>query len=340
MMKFYQDLEIDRSASAEDIKRAYKKQAIKHHPDKGGDQEKFKAIAEAYQVLSDPEKRRVYDQIGDDGWAQHAGGGGGGGGFGGPFGGVDPFSFFEHMFHGHGGRGPRREEVQVFEHVIRISLAEAYKGITKNIKITFADPCSACKVVCGACGGRGFKETMIQTGFMMQVTTQQCNPCNGTGTSAKGCGECKQTGKVQKELQYHIEIPAGVHHGTRHSMEAEKHRIVFHIQVVNGAGAGAEFSRNGNELIYTVQLTPFEALVGKKIQIPHFDGPIVLDTRDHGVVASGQSITIHGKGMPVPDHGHLKGNLIVNVVIRPHQGKLRDALVDKLRDLFAEEKLI
>jgi len=224
--KLYEVLGIGKDASKEDIKRAYKTQAIKHHPDKNGDPEKFKEISNAYQILSDDEKRAQYDRFGDAGLDQMNGGSGGfetvdprhifeqffGGGMGGGHAGFH-FDIFQDMF---GGGGPQRNsriKRNDHMHTIRINLAEAYHGAQKNIRISLQKTCFKCKDTCNACQGKGMITDMRRMGFITQMMQRPCDVCRGAGMIIKGkegCNECGGKGNYQTEEKVDIQIPRGV----------------------------------------------------------------------------------------------------------------------------------
>jgi molecular chaperone DnaJ len=200
--KLYEDLEISKDASAEDIKKAYRNLARKYHPDKGGDSEKFKAISNAYHVLGNEEARQRYDSMGDEmffanGNAGADGPGGGAGGF--PMNGFDAFSMFEELFGGRGGGGSgfnpfggggghqqtSNRKCKDHRHIWQLTLDEAYKGMKKTLKVVITKNCMGCMVSCYACQGRGQVTDLIRNGFITQMMTRKCGTCNGSGMECK-----------------------------------------------------------------------------------------------------------------------------------------------------------
>jgi len=196
-MGLYEDLGLAKDATPEEIKKAYRSLARTHHPDKGGDAEKFKQVQEAYETLSDPQKRQNYDQFGTaDGPP-------------GPQGGFPP-DIFAQMFGGgnpFGQRGPVRRADH--EHVVTISLDEAYRGLTKNMKITLQRICRECSSKCSTCHGRG--QVHHQMGpFAM---AQPCGQCQGQGSVNKGCPGCNFRKNKFENLNLELKIPKGVETG-------------------------------------------------------------------------------------------------------------------------------
>lgn len=299
--KHYEALGVPRDAPLDDVRRAYRRLAVKHHPDKGGDKETFAAIGEAYGVLSDPEKRAAYDRLGDQGYAQAQAGG--------PpspppgFGFGAPFEFFEHMF---------KEERQVIR--ARISLEEAYRGVQKKFRISDSEPCTQCGSRCKACNGSGKVHKIVQMGFMAQSVTVPCDACRGTGASRErsGCKACKDSGRVRAERYADVHIPAGVPTGARMMVRNGASALEFVVEVE--VTDHATFKRQGDDLHVEVPLTMKEAVLGKRVTIKHFDGEIELDTADLGIVHNGQRHVLQGKGMvargkPTP------GDLVVNLSV-------------------------
>ena len=322
MPKFYDLLGVAQGATPDEVKKAYKKAAFQNHPDKGGDPEKFKEIGSAYAVLSDEDKRREYDQLGDAAWEQHAAGGGGGGGGAHGF----PDDMFAQMFGGMGGgfhfggqQGPAANApVRRANHVhgLRVSLAEAYAGIHKTVKVSLSKCCMRCQESCYACQGRGVITNMQRIGFMTQMTQRPCENCKTTGRVVKGrenCGECGGRGSYSDERKLEIRLPPGV---------ANRSAIVFNglgeQQVKPGDTAGdlifevhigddAVFQREGADLVMSVPVTFAESVLGKSVRVPHFGGEFVVETNaEFGVVGPGEACgayVVPGKGMPRGEAG-------------------------------------
>lgn len=303
----YDVLGLDRNATGDDIKKAYRKLAMKHHPDKGGDPEQFKKIQGAYDVLSDPEKRQNFDQFGTpDGNPT---------GF--PPGGGFPPDLFAQMFSGfqQGPRGPVKRSN--FDHELKISFEESYRGTTRNMRITLEKTCFTCKKKCPQCQGRG--QISHQMGPMM--FNQPCGMCGGEGGVSRGCGDCK--GGVKKEaLNLELKIPPGVESGnvlTGHGLGEQPKNpgenpgdVIFHIKVQDHP----ELIRQGIDIVYNTKISFEDSVIGKKIKVPHFDGNIDIDTSDWGVLDPREDYVIPKKGFKIGDK---IGRLRVSFnVIYPH----------------------
>lgn len=221
-------LGVGREADAEEIKKAFRKQVLTHHPDKGGDEEVFKKLSRAYEVLSDPDKKRVYDMTGqvDDGAVGHGGGGGFPGGF--PFDLGSLFGGLGGMFGGMGGGGGmpsmgrrRQPKGPPKTHDIPLKLEDYYKGRTLHVKFDRQKFCDTCKgegatnfQSCGSCQGRGVIHKVIQMGPMQMVSEGPCNSCSGRGKSAKeACGSCKGKKFFNQEKNLEVRIEPGMKPG-------------------------------------------------------------------------------------------------------------------------------
>lgn len=318
--KLYDALGVAKGASKDEIKKAFRKMAVQHHPDKGGDSEKFKEVAHAYEVLTDDTKRGQYDQVGDAGFeAMRAGGGGGGFHdnvdarhifeqfFGGGFG-FDPFGMGGGMGGG-GGHGIRRADQL---HQIRISLADAYTGVTKSMRICVTKVCFKCRDTCHTCQGRGQITDMRRMGFITQMMTRVCDACSGTGKIIKAresCVDCHGKGSFTEERKEEVSFPPGVQSGHQvrlHQLgeqpKAENETpgdLILQVAVQENP----HFTRSGADLVHHVNISFAESMVGKKILIPHFGGPMDLDISLFGIIKPEKSYAIEGKGMPT-DGGH------------------------------------
>jgi len=253
---FYKALDIDKSASEAEIKKAYRKLAVKHHPDKGGDPEKFKDITRAYEVLSDPEKRSKYDKYGEEGLE------GGGGG--------DPSDIFESFFGGgqRGGGSRKRQKTKDVVQPLKVTLEQMYNGATKKMAIT-REVIDKKKGVqeCRACDGRGVKVEVVRMGPMIQQMQSQCNSCGGNGKSF--------TTKKEKEvLEVHIQKGSPDNHKVPFREMADEHPdadtgdVVFVLKQQEHA----EFKRKGADLFIERKISLVEALCGFKIEVTHLDG--------------------------------------------------------------------
>lgn len=208
-MQFYKMLDVNPGCTKEEIRRSYKKLAIKHHPDKeGGDAEEFKRLGAAYAVLSDEDSRTRYDQLGDEGWKQHGAGTGGGPGPGHKQG-MNPMDVFAQMFGGMSmGGGQHQQQTQMqrrvdHSHVLDISLRDAFHGVTRLLRVSLQSVCLSCTCDCGACQGVGHVTMMQANGMFHHIVRVRCEACSGNGyTLAPGqaapCRECNDNKRASK----------------------------------------------------------------------------------------------------------------------------------------------
>jgi DnaJ-class molecular chaperone len=346
--KLYDALEIQRDASSDEIKKAYRKLAVKHHPDKGGDPEKFKEISSAYEVLSDENKRNQYDQLGDAGFNDQGQGHGQhfnphdifqqmfGGGGGHPFGGDMPFHFSMHDFHQQQQQSVRRND---HCHEIHISLADVYTGINKSIKIILQKTCLSCKATCHACQGKGMITELRRVAIFTQMTTVPCSNCSGTGQMSKvksSCQECKGKGSYSEEKKQDIQILKGVTHGFQYRFAGLGEQIKANGEIPGDlvltvlVDEDKNFSRNNNDLFYKTTITLVESIVGTILNIPHFGGNCVVDTSTYGVVQPGKQYILEGKGITA------KGNMIIIFNISYPREKLNTQQKASLIDTFSK----
>jgi chaperone protein DnaJ len=343
---YYEVLEVTKEASAEEIKKAYRKKAIQYHPDKNpGDKEaedKFKEAAEAYDVLSNPDKRSRYDQFGHAGMSGAAGNGGPFGGFGGG-GGMsmdDIFSMFGDIFGGHsgfsgfggfGGGGSnqqRRFRGSDLRVKVKLDLKEIANGVEKKFKLKKYIQCNHCygsgaegnsgSETCPTCKGSGSVIRNQQTILGTMQTRSTCPTCSGEGTIIKEkCKICGGDGIVHGEEVVSVKIPAGVAEGMQLSMSgkgnAGKHNGVpgdLLIQVQEEAHP--ELIRDENDLVYNLLLSFPTAALGGAVEIPTIDSKVKVKI-DPGT-QPGKVLRLRGKGLPSVN-GYGTGDLLVNVSI-------------------------
>lgn len=355
-LDYYQILGVERTASEDEIKRAYKKMAIKYHPDRNpGDkeaEEKFKQAAEAYDVLRDPEKRSRYDQFGK------AGVNGGAGGFGG-FNGQgmnmdDIFSMFGDIFGGrHGFGGFNSAENQTHQYrgsdlrlKVKVNLNDVMNGVTKKFKVRKDIICDECKgsgcekgtspETCSTCNGRGYVIRTQRSIFGMMQTQQPCPTCNGEGTIIKHkCHKCHGEGVVSGEEIIEAKIPAGVADGMMVNVpgkgNAAKHNgIPGDIQILIEEEPSKIFIRDENDLIYNLLLTVPQAVLGDDIEIPTVDGKVKIKIAPG--TQPGKVLRLRGKGIPaIQGYGYGKGDLVINISVY-----IPEKINDKERKLFEE----
>lgn len=332
---YYEVLGLTKGASEDEIKKAYRRLAKKYHPDMNpGDssaESKFKEVNEAYEVLSNPEKKARYDQFGHAGVDPNFGAGGGYGGFGGmDFDLGDIFgSFFGGGFGGGGTRnknGPRKgSSIQAR---VTVSFEEAAFGCEKEITISRLDTCGTCggngcepgttPEVCSNCRGTGSVRTQQRTPFGVMQTTQECPNCHGTGKIIhQPCHDCKGTGSVRKQKRVNVNIPAGIDNGQTLSLRGQGNAGV------NGGPAGdllitvtvtphPEFEREGNSIYSTVHISVAQAILGTNLEVNTLDGRVKY-TIPEGT-QSGTVFRLKGKGIP-SIRGMSRGDQFVTVIV-------------------------
>ena len=333
---YYEVLGIDKNASANDIKRAYRKLAIQYHPDKNpGDkeaEEKFKEAAEAYSVLSDPDKKARYDQFGHAG----LGGAAGGGGFNGA--GMDMndiFSMFGDIFGGggfggFGGRGashPMKNRGTDLRVKVKMNLQEIASGITKKFKLKKYVPCPHCNgsgaegnamETCPDCKGSGRVIRTQQSFFGMMRTEVPCPRCSGEGKIIKNkCSHCNGDGIVMGEEVVEVNIPAGVHDGMQLSMRSKgnagkRNGIAGDLLILVEEEQHPTLVRDGSDLIYSLLLDIPTAVLGGQAEIPTIEGKAKI-TIEPGTQPN-KVMRLRGKGLPALN-GYNRGDIIVNISI-------------------------
>ena len=367
---YYEILSVSRTATDQEIKSAYRRLAVKYHPDKNPNdataEEKFKEAAEAYSVLSDPEQRKRYDRFGHAGVSSSAAGAGSWGAPG--FGGIedilgDLFGFGDVFGGGRGGT--RRSSAQRgadLRYDLEISLEEAANGMTAQLRIPRLEACDTCKgsgaaagsqpESCTTCAGSG--QVRYQQGFFSVART--CHVCRGTGRVVKNpCTDCNGTGRVEREKQLEVKVPAGVETGSRLRVSGEGQAgtqggVSGDLYVVIHVAEHEVFERQGSNLYEAVPITFAQAALGAEMMVKTLDGEeklkIPMGTQ------TGTVFRLRGKGMPALG-GRGRGDLFVSVtVITPttltrEQRRLLEqlaeveskdlenkGLVDKVRDIF------
>ena len=347
---YYEVLEVAKTATADEIKKAYRKKAIQYHPDKNpGDkvaEEKFKEAAEAYDVLSNPEKRARYDQFGHAGVSGAAGNGGPfGEGFGSEGMSVDDiFSMFGDIFGGHrggfsggfngfsgfggGSSQQRRYRGSDLRVKVKLTLKEIYTGVEKKFKLKKYVPCSHCHgtgaegngnaETCPTCKGSGTVIRNQQTILGTMQTRTTCPTCNGEGKIIKNkCKECSGEGIVYGEEVVTVKIPAGVAEGMQLTMNgkgnAGKHNgVPGDLLILVEEEPHPELIRDENDLIYNLLLGFPTAALGGAVEIPTIDGKVKVKI-DPGT-QPGKVLRLRGKGIPNVN-GYGTGDLLVNVSI-------------------------
>jgi len=346
---YYEVLEVSKNASADEIKKAYRKKAIQYHPDKNPGnkeaEEKFKEAAEAYGVLSDPDKRAKYDQFGFEG----LNGSQGFGGFSGQGMSMDDiFSMFGDIFGGGGfggfsgfGSRSRNQERKYRGSDVRIkvslTLEEINNGVTKKFKVKKMVPCQYCNgsgakngsgsTTCPDCNGSGTVIRTQQSIFGMMQTQATCPKCNGEGKIIKDrCPHCGGEGVVSGEEIVDVKIPAGVAAGMQLSLEgkgnAGKHNgYSGNLLIVIDELKHKDLIRDENDLIYNLLLPIPLAALGGTIEIPTLDGAVKVKIASG--TQPGKVLRLRGKGLPVL-HSARRGDLLVNISVYIPESLSRD----------------
>jgi len=365
---YYEVLGLNRTATDQEIKSAYRRLAMRYHPDKNPNdssaEEKFKEAAEAYSVLADPEQRRRYDRFGHAGVSSGAGPAWGAPGFGGIEDILGDLFGFGDVFGG-GRSGSRRSAAQRgadLRYDLEITLEEAAEGMTPQLRIPRLETCESCNGAgtapgtqpesCATCGGTG--QVRYQQGFFSVART--CHGCRGAGRIIKDpCNECRGTGRIEREKQMEVRIPAGVETGSRLRVQGEGEAGTYggppgDLYVVIHVAEHEQFERQGSNLYSSVPITFAQAALGADTTVKTLDGEERLKIPTG--TQTGTVFRLKGKGMPVLG-GRGRGDLFVAVtVVTPtsltrEQRKLLEqlavvetkdledkGLVDKVRDIF------
>ncbi len=336
---YYEVLGVARDADDATIKKAYRKLAMKYHPDRNPDdkaaEEKFKEVGEAYEVLSDADKRAAYDRMGHDafknGGMGSAGGGFGGGGF------TDPMDIFAQFFGGMGGgfggfggggsrrKADMRRPGSDLRYDLDITLEEAARGVDKTLEIERLVPCSTCNATGSKDGTAGYKTCPTcqgagvvtrQSGFFVQQST--CPTCHGMGqTISNPCPACRGEGRVHKDVPITLHVPAGVDTGTKlrssgngdagaHGGETGDLYVFIEVKPHD------LFTREGKDLHCSMPISFLQAAKGGDIAVPTLDGPAKIKIPEGTL--SGTIFRVRGKGMPVLK-GSGRGDLMVEVAV-------------------------
>lgn len=336
---YYEILGIDKGASAEDIKKAYRKMAIKYHPDKNPDdpsaEDKFKEAAEAYDVLSDPDKKGRYDQYGHAGLGGAAGGGYGAGGpsmedifsqFGDIFGDDSPFGSF---FGGQRGGGGARQRVRRGSDLrikLKLNLQEIANGADKKIKVKRHVSCTTCGgngskngtavQTCSTCQGTGQTRKVVNTMLGQMVSTSTCHTCNGEGKIVTDrCETCFGEGRVLEEDVIPIKIPAGVAENMQLSVGGKgnvppRGGVAGDLLIVVEEEEDADLKRDGNNVVYDLHVTFPDAALGTSVEVPTIDGRARI-TLEPGT-QSGKILRLKGKGIKELN-GYGRGDQLIHV---------------------------
>jgi molecular chaperone DnaJ len=352
---YYEVLGVDKSATADEIKKAYRKIALKYHPDRNqGDkeaEEKFKEAAEAYDVLSNPDKRQRYDQFGHSMGGQQGFGGGAGG-----FSMEDIFAQFGDIFGGGGfgfsgfggatSRGPRQRRGSDLRIRVKLTLEEIANGATKTLKIPTYVKCEECKgtgakngtsyTTCNTCHGSGHITRVQNTPFGAMQSTSVCPTCEGQGkVITEKCPHCNGQGVERKEQQVTFNIPAGVANDMvltlRGKGNAPAHGgINGDLLVVIEEIKHPELIRDGNDLIYNLMIDIPTAVLGGSVEVPTISGRARVKIAPG--TQPGKVLRLRGKGLPSTD-GYGTGDELINIMVY-----VPENLNDKEKQIFESLK--
>lgn len=339
---YYEILGLNKNASDDEIKKAYRRLAVKHHPDQGGSEEQFKEIAEAYEVLKDEKKRQRYDQFGHAGVGTSASSGGGGYGGGDPFAGFGGFGQGQTVdfdfgdlglgdilgsFFGGGRSGPRKPRGQDVESAIELEFEEAVFGLEKDLKLKLNDICSHCKgttaepgydlKVCDTCGGSGQMIRAMRTVFGDIQQQTPCKTCNATGKiPEKTCSVCNGKGTEYKTQAVKLKIPAGIDDGTTIRLREHgqavangpKGDLYVHIRVK----PHKEFTREGSLILSEHSIDMVSAALGTEIEVNTVDGPVKMKVPPG--TQNGTDFKLSGHGVPKM-RSKTRGDHIVSIFV-------------------------
>ena len=349
---YYEVLGVDKNASEDDIKKAYRKMAIKFHPDKNPDdptaEEKFKEAAEAYEILSNADKKRRYDQFGHQG----VGGGGFSGGnmsmedifsqFGDVFGSGSPFE----SFFGGGGGGRQVRRGSNLRIKLKLNLEEIAAGVEKKIKVKRHVSCNTCSgtgakngtalKACTTCNGAGQVKKVVNTMLGQMVSTSTCPTCNGEGkTITDRCDVCYGEGRVLQEEVIPIKIPAGVAEGMQLSMSGKgnvppRGGVAGDLLIVIEEEENELLKRDGNNIVYDLYINFADAALGANLEVPTIEGKVKIKI-DPGT-QSGKILRLKGKGIK-DINSYDKGDQLIHVNIwTPKQLSAEEtAFLEKIR---------
>ena len=335
MSDFYNVLGVNKNSTQDEIKKAYRKKAVEHHPDKGGDESVFKKINEAYDTLGDSGKRQQYDSPRSNPF----------GGYhsqnmnqGGPFGPGPDFMnmFFKHTQQPHPfmQRSTKQDNKPTeLRQTIQVDMKDVYHGCKKNMKIKTSKKCSFCSETCKVCKGTGFIEKSITKTIhharFVQITKMECDKCNGSGeTSGKtNCEKCNKTGLIEKNTAFNIEIPPkSFQDFVMRIKHPEENDVFIVIKVIIKCPEG--FYKNGDNLCYTHRVSLIDTILGTAIKIKHPSGEnIEIDYRQRpDIIRPDTTLYIDNKGVTPGSDLMVKFDIVYP--------KMRVACSDENKDTF------
>lgn len=299
MSNYYSVLGISKNATDDEIKQAYKKLAREHHPDKGGNKETFQKIHEAYETLLNPEKRSEYDNPS-----------------------PSPQQFDFHQFNSFFNHHMKQiQKCSDHYYTCNVSLQDIYFGIVKKLRIKRERLCKSCLVNCNTCHGTGIITHTTQLGPMRQIIQNACSSCHGRGkkqNSQSSCLSCKSLGVIKEERLLEINIERGCENNKQYVFKEWGEQAVKPNQVPGdfivkiNIQQHTDFTRHNLDLIYSINISLIDSIIGTNIIIPHFDSPISIDTRGFGIINPNKQYTLFNKGLI---HQNNTGNLHIRFII-------------------------
>tara|TARA_B110000003_G_C16654392_1_gene535746 strand:+ start:10897 stop:11979 length:1083 start_codon:yes stop_codon:yes gene_type:complete len=332
--KLYETLGLNRNddPSQQEIKKAYHKKALKHHPDKNPNNKDneilFKEISNAYTILSDENKKRSYDNLGDDNYQE------------GNQNDMNPEDIFQHFFGNNNNPfgGPfsssfnfdfnrkQNKKCSNITKMINATLEDVYNGIDSTMKINVKNNCLNCIKICNECDGRGVTQILRNLGLMQQIIQKTCDKCRGKGEIIelnKSCKKCNGEGTYINEHNANLKISAGFPNNYKTSFKGlgeqpkSKNEIPGDLIIQVNVSENKYFKRDINNLYYTYNINYLDSILGKNIEIPYFNENIKLNTKSYGIILHKNEYTIKNKGLPIFNKENNYGNLIIKFEINP-----------------------
>tara|TARA_B110000858_G_C17802287_1_gene475955 strand:+ start:2387 stop:3463 length:1077 start_codon:yes stop_codon:yes gene_type:complete len=353
--KLYETLGLNKNdnPNQKEIKSAYHKKALKHHPDKNPNNKEnetlFKEISNAYTILSDENKKQDYDNLGDNNYQEGNNNTND----------INPEDIFQHFFGNQSNRFgssfnfdfERRQDTKCsnITKVINATLEDVYNGIDSTMKINVKSNCLKCIKVCDNCDGRGIVQTIRNLGLMQQIMQRTCEKCKGKGEIIdlnKSCKLCKGEGTYTNEHNANLKISPGFPNNYKTSFKSfgeqpkTKNQLPGDLIIVINITNNKYFKRDNNNLYYTYNIDYLDSIIGKKIEIPYFNENIKIDTSKYGVILHKNEYTIKNKGLPIFNQNNNYGNLIIKFDINPIKIKdnINENEIQELKNIF--DKLI
>ena len=309
MNDYYQILGVDPGASQEEIKKTYRKLSKEHHPDRGGDETKFKQISEAYGTVGDAKKRAEYDNKRNNPFSNMGG---------------NPFESHDDLFNQFFNRAnqPRTKKGKDLSLKIVIPLEDLFHKKKKKIKYERPTPCVSCngkggeRITCGTCQGKGHIERVSGNAFFRNIQRVPCHVCNSRGfLLVHACGTCSGSGTLGEQIIFELEVPEDLENGQTMSFPGYGEKIIdgapgsLLVNVI--FGTHSDFELEGKNLIHHISLKPLDLLLGKKVKVPHFDGELLLDVE--GCTPVDKVFRLRGKGMK--KYRDYSGDLLIKIKV-------------------------